>query len=133
MKIIICGCGKIGIRIAEILAQQNELIVIDRDADSFQKLDSITDAQFITGNITDQDVLINAGIKNADVFLALTGDDNANLFAAQVAKELFQVKKVIARVKDPMRAKSFSDEIGLNTVCGTELIAEQIKKKMGAK
>ena len=134
MKIIICGCGKVGNKIAEILSQQkHELTVIDRDADAFRKLEAITEAQFVSGNIIDQDVLVKAGIEQADVFLALTGDDNANLFAAQVAKELFKVKRVIIRVDEPVRANAFSEELGLITICGTELIADQVKKKIGVK
>jgi trk system potassium uptake protein TrkA len=135
VKIIICGSGKVGTKLAEILGQQKyELIVIDRDADAFRQIEvSSTDAQFVTGNITDQDTLIKAGIQDADVFLALTNDDNANLFSAQIAKELFKIKKVIACVKDPVRSKAFADELGITTVCGTDLIADQIKKKMGSK
>lgn len=134
MKIIICGCGKVGTKIAEILSQQkHELTVVDRDPDTFRKLEALTEAQFVTGNIIDQDVLVKAGIEQAAVFLALTGDDNANLFSAQVAKELFKVKKVITRVDEPVRAKAFSEELGLITICGTELIADQVKKKIGVK
>lgn len=139
MKIIICGCGKVGSKIIEImLEQKHTLTVIDRDADVVRqidaiKLEAITDIQFITGNIVDQDILVKAGIENADVFLALTNDDNANILSAQVAKELFKVKRVIASVKDPVRARAFTDELGLDTICGTDLIAEQIKKKIGVK
>jgi trk system potassium uptake protein TrkA len=134
VKIIICGCGKVGTKIAEIMSQQkHEVTVIDRDADTFRKLEAITESQFVTGNIIDQDILVKAGIEQADVFLALTGDDNANLFSAQVAKELFKVKRVIVRVDEPVRANAFSEELGLNTICGTELIADQVKKKIGVK
>ncbi len=135
MKIVICGSGKVGTKIAEALSgQNNEVVVIDRDADAFRQIETtLTDAQFITGDITDQDVLVKAGIEGADVFLALTNDDNANIFSSQIAKELFKIKKVIACVKDPVRAKAFTDELGLVTVCGTDLIADQIKKKMGVK
>jgi trk/ktr system potassium uptake protein len=134
VKIIICGCGKVGTKLAEILSQQkHELTVVDRDPDTFRKLEALTEAQFVTGNIIDQDVLVKAGIEQADVFLALTGDDNANLFSAQAAKELFKVKKVITRVDEPVRASAFSGELGLITVCGTDLIADQVKKKIGVK
>lgn len=134
MKIIIGGCGKVGTKLAEILSQQkHELTVVDRDTDTFRKLETLTEAQFVTGNIIDQDIMVKAGIEQADVFLALTGDDNANLFSAQVAKELFKVKRVIVRVDEPVRANAFSEELGLMTICGTELIADQVKKKIGVK
>jgi trk system potassium uptake protein TrkA len=135
VKIVICGSGKVGTKIAEVLGQENnELVIIDRDADAFRQIEAnLTNAQFISGNIADQDILIKAGIEGTDVFLALTNDDNANIFSAQIAKELFKVKKVIVCIKDPVRAKAFTDELGLVTVCGTDLIVDQIKKKMGVK
>ena len=65
-------------------------------------------------------------------FLALTGEDNANLFAAQIAKELLKVRKVIVRLADPVRANAFA-EMGLTTVCGTDLMADLIGKKMAGR
>lgn len=140
MKIVICGCGQVGIKVAESLSCDagpssrpgHQVTVIDRDVDAFRKLEAGTGCTFVVGDATDQDVLRKAEADRADVFLALTGEDNANLFAAQVAKELLKVKRVIVRLADPVRATAFA-EMDLTTVCGTDLMAEVIKKKLGAR
>jgi trk system potassium uptake protein TrkA len=133
LKIVVCGCGQVGMKVAEALSQQkHQVTVIDRDMDTFRKLEAGTGCQFVIGDATDQDVLRKAETESADAFLALTGEDNANLFAAQVAKEILKVKKVIVRLADPVRANAFA-EMGLTTICGTDLMAELIKKKIGGK
>ena len=133
MKVVIYGCGQVGMKIAEALCQQkNEVTVIDRDADTLRKLEGIVECKAVVGDAIDQDILRNAAIEDADCFLALTGEDNANLFAAQVAREIFKVKKVIVRVASPVRAQAFS-EMGLITVCATDLIADAVKRKIGGK
>lgn len=133
MKVVICGCGQVGMSVAENLSQQkHEITLIDRDADSFRKLEGTDGFQFIVGDATDQDILRKAETEGADAFLALTGEDNANLLAAQVARELFKIKTVVVRVAGPIRARAYS-EMGLTTVCGTDLIADAVMKKIVAK
>ena len=120
-------------KIAELLSQQkHDVTVIDRDADTFRKLEASTSCRTVVGDAVDQDALRRAEVEGSDLFLALTGEDNANLFAAQVAKEIFKAKRVIVRVADPVRAQAFA-EMGLVTVCGTDLIADAVRKKIGAK
>jgi len=132
LRIVIYGCGQVGIRIAETLSQQkHEVAVIDRDSDSFRKLEG-SGCEFVVGDAIDQDALSKARTETADIFLALTGEDNANLFAAQVAKDIFKVKRAIVRVADPMRSKAFA-ELGLTTICSTDLIADAVRKKIGSK
>jgi trk system potassium uptake protein len=132
LRVAIYGCGQVGMKVAEALSQQkHEVTVIDRDADSFRRLEaSDGSCRLVIGDAIDQDVLRRAEVESADVFLALTGEDNANLFAAQAARELFGVQKVIVRVADPLRAQAFT-EMGITTVCATDLIAEALKEKLG--
>lgn len=140
MRVVICGCGQVGIKVAESLSRGtgpsgrpgHQVTVIDRDVDTFRKLEDGTGCTFVVGDATDQDVLRKAEADQADVFMALTGEDNTNLFAAQVAKELLKVKKVIVRLADPVRANAFA-EMGLTTVCGTDLTADLIGKKLVGK
>jgi trk system potassium uptake protein len=133
LKVVIYGCGQVGRKIAEALGQQkNEVTVIDRDADALRLLDGIDGCRRVVGDAIDQDVLRKADVEEADCFLALTGEDNANLFAAQVAREIIGIKKVIVRVASPVRAQAFS-EMGLITVCATDLIADAVSKKLKAK
>lgn len=130
MKIVVCGCGQVGTKVAEALCQQkHQVTVIDRDVETFRKLEAGTSCQFVVGDATDQEILRKAETGTADAFLALTGEDNANLFAAQVAKELLKVRKVIVRLADPVRATAFA-EMGLTTICGTDLMADLIGKKL---
>jgi trk system potassium uptake protein TrkA len=134
LKIVIYGCGQVGIKTAEALCQQkHQVTVIDRDPDSFRRLESsAAGCQFVIGDAIDQDVLRKAEVDRADVFLALTGEDNANLFAAEAAREVFKVKRVIVRVAGPVRAQAFA-EMGLITICATDLIVDAVRKKIGAK
>jgi len=133
LKIVVCGCGQVGTKVAEALSlQKHEVTVIDRDVDTFRKLEAGTGCRFVVGDATDQEVLRRAETEAADAFLALTGEDNANLFAAQVAKELLKVRKVIVRLADPIRATAFA-EMGLTTVCGTDLMADLIGKKLAGR
>ena len=119
-------------RIADALTEQkHEVMMIDHDADTFRKLETTNSGcRFVIGDAIDQDVLRRAEIERADVFLALTGEDNANLFAAQAAQKLFNVKRVLVRVADATRAQAFG-EIGLTTICATELIADAVKQRIG--
>jgi trk system potassium uptake protein len=133
LRVAIYGCGQVGLKTAEaLIKQKHEVTIIDRDADSFRKIEESGLCHFVVGDAIDQDVLRKAEAEKADVFMALTGEDNANIFAAQAAKELFKVKKVIVRVADPVRAQAFA-EMGLITVCATDLISDAVRKKMGVK
>jgi trk system potassium uptake protein TrkA len=130
---VVCGCGQVGTKVAEALSEQkHQVTVIDRDVDTFRKLEAGTGCQFVVGDATDQEILRKAETETADVFLALTGEDNVNLFAAQVAKELLKVRKVVVRLADPIRAASFA-EMGLTTVCGTNLMADLIGRKLAVR
>lgn len=133
MKVVIYGFGQVGMKTAETLSKQkNEVTIIDRDADAFRKVEDQDGYKFVVGDAIDHEVLRRAEVDKADVFLALTGADNANLFAAQAAREQFGVKKVVVRVADPLRAKAFA-ELGLTTICATDLIAEAVRRRMAAR
>jgi len=132
LRVVIYGCGQVGLKIADALSRQNHKVtMIDRDPDTFRKLETaIPGCLFVVGDAIDQDVLRKAEIEQADLFLALTGEDNANLFAAQAAQTLFNVRRVLARVADPTRAQAFA-ELGLTAICSTDLIAAAVKEKIG--
>lgn len=119
-------------KIAQLLtAGRHEVTIIDRDADALHRM-SESGCRLIVGDAIDSEILRKAGIEEADCFLALTGEDNANLFAAQAARELFRVKKVIVRVADPKRARAFA-EMGLTTICATDLIADAVNAEIARK
>ena len=69
--------------------------------------------------------MIRAGIKNADAFAAVTNGDNRNIMASQIAKEIFHVKKVVCRIYDPIRERTYHD-LGLETICPTQVGAQMM-------
>ncbi len=126
MNVIILGCGRVGAQLANVMDQAGHSVsVIDSSSDSFQRLSSDFHGETHIGNGVDEDVLDRAGIKRADVFVAVTNGDNRNIMASQIAKELFKVKKVVCRIYDPIREATYR-ELGLDTFCPTTVGAQLI-------
>ena len=126
MHIVIMGCGRVGSTLAHTLeARGHAVAVVDQDADAFRRLGSEFTGLTVTGIGFDRDVLITAGIEHADGFASLTNGDNRNIMAAQIAREVFHVPKVITRIYDPIRQDVYQ-ELGLNTICPTLAGARQI-------
>ena len=123
MNILIVGCGKTGSRLANILSHQGHAVsVLDRRASSFNKLDDNFNGFTIAGVPMDLDVLRQAGIESCDVVATVTDDDNVNIMVAQIAKEFFNVNRVVTRILDPSREDVFH-QFGLETICPTRLTA----------
>ncbi|NMB25064.1 MAG: hypothetical protein GX986_05970 [Firmicutes bacterium] len=101
MYVVIVGCGEIGSAVARLLARdKHNIVVVDNDLKAFQHLGPTFNGITILGNGIDLDVQRKSGVEEADVFMALTGNDATNLMAAQVAGKMYHVPKVIARVAD---------------------------------
>lgn len=123
MKVIIVGCGRVGVTLADLLVRGgHEVTVVDTDRAALARLSQPFKGTTLMGNGTDMEVLRQAGIDKADAFLALTQGDNRNLMAAQVAKQIFGVKTVIAKVNDPIRASTYRAH-GLKTFSRTSILA----------
>ena len=118
MRIVIIGAGRVGARLANLLDRDHEVSVLDINEAAFRRLRPDFRGSTHRGNGIDIDVLRAAGASHADIVIAVTNGDNRNLMAAQVAKEVMNVPKVIARVYDPVRAAIFSD-MGLETISPT--------------
>jgi trk system potassium uptake protein TrkA len=99
MKIIICGAGEVGRHAAAVLCAEgrNAITVIDERADRLAELENDLDARSLVGNGTHADVLVEAGCRNVDLFLAATHNDAINLLSSSVAKGL-GARKCIARI-----------------------------------
>ncbi len=124
MKIVILGCGRVGSTLAAMLDQAgHEVSVIDFSSDSFQRLSPDFRGETVQGNGVDEEILIRAGIKEADAFAAVTNGDNRNIMASQIAKAIFNVKKVTCRIYDPIREETYK-ELGLETICPTKVGAQ---------
>jgi trk system potassium uptake protein TrkA len=130
MHIIIIGCGRVGAQLAQLLSSEgHNVVVIDKSPESFNRLGAAFNGLTISGNGFSLDILKQAGIEKADAVCAVTDGDNTNILAAQIAKKLFKVSKVVARVYDPQRAQIYKD-LGLDILSGTALFASMIKDKV---
>lgn len=130
MYIIIVGCGRVGSELAKLLsAEGHNVVIIDRSRSSFDRLGNTFNGLTLVGNGFSLDLLRQAGIEKADAFCSVTNGDNTNLISAQVARKIFNVPKVIARVYDPRRANIYS-ALGLDILSGTMLFAFMIRDKI---
>ncbi len=130
MNVIVVGCGRVGSQLATLLSVEgHNVVIIDKDPESFKRLGSTFNGITIKGLGFDEEVLEEAGIRDADAFAAVTNLDNTNLMAAEVARKLFGVKHVMARLYNPLRERTYQ-QLGLDYVCGTTLVAESLLDKM---
>lgn len=130
MKIIIMGCGRVGAKLAELLdGDGHQVTVVDNDASSFRRLPADFGGTALFGNGIDEVVLRRAGIEGADVFLALTQGDNRNVMAAQIAKHIFNVPRVICRIYDPLRQELY-ESLGLESFSPTTIFAQLVREKI---
>jgi len=101
LKIIIVGAGEVGFHIASHLAQENkDVVVIDQDADAIRRVSENIDVQVLRGSGSSPAVLEEAGIKEAEILLAVTNSDETNLVACLVSNILSPTTKKLARVRD---------------------------------
>ena len=122
-KIVILGCGRVGSTLARQMANEgHDVTVLDQTSDAFRRLGSKFKGQRLVGSGLDQDLLSRAHLADADVFVAVTQGDNTNIMAAQIAREVFKIQSVIARIYDPNRAQAYR-EMGITTLCTTTLAA----------
>lgn len=104
--IIIAGGGRVGAHLAKALVEQGkDVVVIEKDPTICEKLASDINALIINGDATNKKILEDARIQGADVFAAVTGFDNENIVACQLAKHSYNVPLVMARIEDMDRAK----------------------------
>lgn len=123
MYIVIAGAGRVGGRLATDLADRgHDVVVIDRDAHALDDLGKAFNGIAILGEAYDVDTLEEGRTSRADVFCAMTDDDNTNLMAAEVAKAVYGVERVLARLHDPAREESYR-ALGIPYISTTNLIA----------
>jgi len=130
MHIIIVGCGRVGSELAKLLSSEDHnVVVIDRNPNSFDRLGNAFNGLALVGNGFNLSLLKQAGIDRADAFCAVTNGDNTNLICAQVAKNIFKIPRVFARIYDPQRAHIFA-ALGLDIISGTILFAAMLRDKI---
>lgn len=127
MRIIIVGCGKVGQKLAEKLSQENEhdITVVDLNRKVVEGLTNQYDMMGVVGNCSDLNTLIDAGINDAELLIAVTGSDELNLLTCLVAKKAGDCE-TIARVRKPEYTESLQllkEDLGLAMIMNPELTA----------
>jgi trk system potassium uptake protein TrkA len=133
VQAVIVGCGRVGSNLARLLAERGDQVtVIDSQEHAFELAQqrlrlNESKVKMVLGTGVDEDLLRKAGVEHADVFVAVTNKDNTNIMAAQIARQVFKVKKVVCRIYDPARRIVY-DELDIDSVCPTQEGAIQIKR-----
>lgn len=126
MNVVIMGSGRVGARVASMLdLNGHRVTLIDLQSDAFRKLPGDFGGDTVIGTGIDEDVLRVANIEEADVFIAVSENDNRNIMAAQVARKIFDVPQVILRIYDPVREDTYR-RMGYSTVCPTTTVSAMI-------
>jgi trk system potassium uptake protein TrkA len=134
MFVLIVGAGRVGSQVAKAaLAAGHDVSVLDEDPLSHERLDEgqqttweDSGGRFTVGHAIEVEALLEAGIQEADVFIASTNGDNTNLVIAQIAQKKFEVDRVMVRVMDPARARWYAEQ-GLSTICPTIAAIDEFK------
>lgn len=128
MRLIIVGCGRVGARLGvQMSAENHDVVVVDKNPVAFKRLGREYRGRTVTGIGFDRDVLREAGIERADAFAAVTNGDNSNYIAAAVARDVFRVPHVVARIYDPQREAIYR-ELGIRTISSTSWAVNTIKR-----
>jgi trk system potassium uptake protein TrkA len=131
MNVVIVGCGRVGAMLATTLdAAGHKVTILDTSTLAFDRLPENFKGSAVRGNGTDEEVLRRAGTQGADLFLALTEGDNRNVMSAQIAAEVFDAKRVVAKVNDPLRAEAYA-ELGIATICRTTMMSNAVLEFVG--
>ncbi len=132
MYFVIVGAGRIGTSLAKwLVAADHEVAVIDREAVNCNAVDEELGSVSVVGDGTEAGVLMKAGANRADVLIAVTGRDEDNLVACQMAKHRFNVERTIALANIPDHERLF-DMLGIGvTINATELVLNKVQEELG--
>ncbi len=126
--VIVIGCGRLGANIANTLSDNDgDVLIMDTEKSAFRRLASNFGGLSVVGNGTDMDDLKNAQIKRASSVIAVTNHDNTNIMIAQMARDVFHIENVIARLYDTER-ESVYQALGIKTICPAVLSAKEVDK-----
>lgn len=127
-NIIVIGCGRLGSTIAGNLSEKNKnLMIVDMDQSSFRKLSASYGGLTKEGDGTDIDLLESINIADADILIASTDEDDVNILIAQIAKVIYKVPDVIARIYDTSKAITCED-FGIHVISPTALSIKAFQK-----
>jgi len=131
MYIIVVGGGRVGYYLTKALLDEgHEVLVLEKNAAVCAVLNEELGSVCLRGDGCESTVLAAAGAGRADMLAAVTGDDEDNLVACQVAKHMFHVPRTIARIRNPKNERIFK-ELGIDvTVNNTNIILENIEEEV---
>jgi trk system potassium uptake protein TrkA len=130
MNVIIMGCGRMGAQLAQMLEEDDHNVtILDVDKFAFDHLPVNFKGRKVLGDGMDQDTLRRAGAETADAFVAATRGDNRNALAAQIARHVFQIKRVGSVIFDPIREEIYRD-LGLRTINPTKIEAQLLRESI---
>jgi trk system potassium uptake protein TrkA len=130
VHIVIMGCGRVGSMLARSLEKRGHTVaVIDLEPDSFRRLGPDFSGKTVKGVGFDREVLLEAGITDADGFAAVSSGDNSNILSARVVRETFAVDNVVARIYDPGRAEVY-ERLGIPTVATVRWTSDQMLRRL---
>ncbi|WP_040518611.1 potassium channel family protein [Gordonia neofelifaecis] len=131
MRVIIMGCGRVGSALAGAMSGLgHDVVVIDRDETAFRRLGQDFRGRTVCGVGFDRDVLNEAGVADCDAFAAVSSGDNSNIIAARVARETFDVERVVARIYDAKRAAVY-ERLGIPTVATVPWTTQRFVAALG--
>jgi len=137
MYVLIVGCGRVGSSLARSMLNGGHTVsCLDQDPESHARLEVGLDTSweeagghFTVGTALETQALEEAGIVQADAFVAATNGDNTNIVIAQIAQRRYEVDNVIARILDPLRAEWYGQQ-GMKTICPTRVAIEMLEEEL---
>lgn len=130
MHVIVVGCGRVGSELADRLVRDgHSAVIVDKRRESFRRLPEGWPGKAIAGTGIDRDVLEEAGIRQAGALAAVTSGDNTNILVARIARETFEVPRVVARIYDPRRALIYQ-RLGIPTVATVSWTVDQVTRRL---
>ena len=130
MHVVVVGCGRVGSELAGALELGGHTVaVVDKRKEAFRRLPASFGGKTIVGFGFDRDTLLEAQIDQAGAAAAVTSGDNSNIMAARVARETFEIERVVARIYDPRRAAIYQ-RLGIPTVATVAWTTDQVLRRL---
>jgi trk system potassium uptake protein len=130
VHVVVVGCGRVGSELAGALELGGHTVsVVDKRKESFRRLPPSFGGKTVVGFGFDRDTLLEAQIDQAGAFAAVTSGDNSNIMAARVARETFEIERVVARIYDPRRAAIYQ-RLGIPTVATVAWTTDQVLRRL---